>query len=73
MEPKTEEILTISEIAVEFKVGTGTVKGWIQRGELKATKFGHHTVRVSRKDLEEFQADRYGAKYFMTKEEREAE
>lgn len=63
-----DQKLTVLEIAAELSVCDGTVKEWIQTGRLKAIKLGHHTVRVFRKDLDEFLADRHGAKYFQTKE-----
>ncbi len=66
-----DEKLTIAEVAAELKVCDGTVKGWIQEGKLKAIKLGYHTVRIYRRDLEEFLADRYGSKYFMLEEVRQ--
>ena len=65
-----DQKLKVEEVAVELGVHPETVKGWIQTGQLKAIKLGHHTVRVRREALEEFCKDREGAKYFMTKEER---
>ncbi len=70
MEQRVDEKLTVKEVAKELKLSTGTIKGWIQRGELKAMKLGHHTVRVLREDLDKFIGNRYGAKYFMTEEDK---
>jgi excisionase family DNA binding protein len=52
-----EEFLTTEEIAQNLKVNIITVRRWIHRGILPATKFLKE-FRVSKKDFDKFVASR---------------
>ena len=45
-----DEYLTIAEIAAELKLSPETIRQWIVKGELEATRAGH-SWRVRRSDL----------------------
>ena len=47
------EILTISEVAEHLKVSDRTVRNWIDKGMIKAFRFGL-VYRIKKEDFEEF-------------------
>lgn len=47
------DILTISEVADLLKVSDRTVRNWIEKGIIKAYKFGL-VYRIKKEDFEEF-------------------
>lgn len=48
------EYLTVKEVMEELKVSRKTVERWMNAGELTRIKLGEGTVRIDRKDLDEF-------------------
>ena len=54
------DLLSTNEIAEKYNVGLRTVLRWINRGQLRATKYGR-TWMVERSDLENFTQPRSGA------------
>ena len=47
------EILTISEVAELLKVSDRTVRNWIEKGTIKAYRFGL-VYRIKKEDFDEF-------------------
>jgi excisionase family DNA binding protein len=47
-----EEMLTVAEAAARLKVHPETIRRAIRKGELRALRFGHRTVRIAPADLE---------------------
>lgn len=57
-EVKNMKIYTTFEISEILKVSEGTVRDWIRKGKLGATKLGGtKTVRISEEDLTKFYND----------------
>jgi len=50
-----EQLLSVSEVAEEFKVTTQTIRNWIKSGVLKAIKIGRDH-RIRRQDVDELLA-----------------
>ena len=48
-----EDILTISEVAELLKVSDRTVRNWIEKGTIKAYRFGL-VYRIKKADFDEF-------------------
>ena len=48
-----EDIMTISEVAELLKVSDRTVRNWIEKGTIKAYRFGL-VYRIKKVDFEEF-------------------
>lgn len=48
-----EDILTISEVAELLKVSDRTVRNWIEKGHIKAYRFGL-VYRIKKEDFDEF-------------------
>ena len=48
-----EDIMTISEVAELLKVSDRTVRNWIEKGAIKAYRFGL-VYRIKKVDFEEF-------------------
>lgn len=48
-----DELLTIKEVAEFLKVSERTVRNWIDKGELKAFRFGLQ-YRIKKADFENF-------------------
>lgn len=53
-----QRILTIKEVSKQMQVSTRTVRRWIKDDKLKASCFGHRTLRVLEEDLIEFIKDK---------------
>lgn len=51
--PPEDDLLSVAEIAILFKVTDRTVRRWISDGKLKALRVGAR-VRVRKSDLHEF-------------------
>jgi len=49
---KTDEYLTVAEIASELKLNQQTIRNWIQQGQLRAVHVGPRRVRILRSDLD---------------------
>ena len=49
---KTDEYLTVAEIASELKLNQQTIRNWIQKGQLRAVYVGPRRVRILRSDLD---------------------
>lgn len=47
------EILTISEVAEQLKVSDRTVRNWIEKGTIKAYRFGL-VYRIRKEDFDDF-------------------
>jgi excisionase family DNA binding protein len=47
-----DDFLTVSEVAERLRVHPQSARGWIARGDLRATRIGR-TVRVRQTDLQE--------------------
>ena len=47
------DILTISEVADQLKVSDRTVRNWIEKGTIKAYRFGL-VYRIRKEDFDEF-------------------
>jgi excisionase family DNA binding protein len=47
------ELLTVSEVAARLKLNPQTVRRWIRRGTLPATKIGRKEWRIRADDLEQ--------------------
>ena len=52
----SKPMLTLHEVADLLKMKEGTIRGWINSGQLRAFKFGREW-RVAQKDLEQFVID----------------
>lgn len=50
---RTEELLTVAEVATYLKLSRRTAWRWCKKGDLPAIKVGHQW-RVARSDLENF-------------------
>ena len=50
----TDELLTVSEVAERLKMNQQTVRNWIDKGDLPATRVGSRRVRVSESELNRF-------------------
>lgn len=48
-----EDIMTISEVAELLKVSDRTVRNWIEKGTIKAYRFGL-VYRIKKADFDEF-------------------
>lgn len=48
-----EDLLTISEVAELLKVSDRTVRNWIEKGTIKAYRFGL-VYRIKKADFDEF-------------------
>ena len=48
-----DDILTISEVADQLKVSDRTVRNWIEKGTIKAYRFGL-VYRIRKEDFDEF-------------------
>jgi excisionase family DNA binding protein len=49
-----EELHSVADVAEMLKVNQQTVRNWIDRDELKATRVGARRVRVAESDLNHF-------------------
>jgi len=47
---------TPTEVAHQLGVAPKTVRRWISLGQLKATKLGHRTIRITHAELQTFLA-----------------
>lgn len=45
------EHLTVAQAAAEANVTAGTIRNWIARGHLRASRLGTRTLRIRREDL----------------------
>lgn len=50
----TDELLTVQEVAERLKVNPQTVRNWIDRDELQATRVGARRVRITESELIRF-------------------
>jgi len=51
---RSDDILTIQEVAKLLKVSNRTVYRWIDSGDLKVARIGRKTYRVFESDLKRF-------------------
>jgi len=51
---KSDDILTIEDVAKVLKVSKRTVYRWIETGELRVARIGRKTYRVFESDLKKF-------------------
>ena len=56
-----EELLTVADVAERLKLNQQTVRNWIDRGDLPATRVGRR-VRIRRADFEEIVERGYNAR-----------
>lgn len=54
MPDRSDEFLTIQEVAELLKVNPQTVYNWIDRGEISAVRLGKRRVRIRQADLDAF-------------------
>lgn len=54
MEKTAQEWLTVPEVAAELRIPRSRAYELVQRGELPAVRLGQRSIRVNRRQLEEF-------------------
>ena len=54
METKTQEWLTVPEVAQHLRIPRSRAYELIQGGELPAVRIGERSIRVNRRELERF-------------------
>ena len=50
--PAAEEWLTVAEVAEELRLNPATIRLWISRGQLKATRAGQRKLLIRRSELD---------------------
>jgi excisionase family DNA binding protein len=54
-DPRSEQLLTVAEVAAHIGANEQTVRQWIRQGELRAAKFGTRIgYRIKRADYDDF-------------------
>lgn len=49
-----DDLLTLAQVAAMLNVSPATVKRFVRSGELPIVRFGYHTIRCRRGDVDAF-------------------